>query len=57
MGAKDKAKNVGQDLEGKAKEAMGEATGDRSLKAKGKADQSKAALKQTGEKVKDAFKR
>jgi len=29
MGAKDKAKNVGQDLKGKAKEAMGEATGDR----------------------------
>ena len=57
MGAKDKAKNVGQDLDGKAKEAMGEATGDRGLKAEGKDDQSKAALKQAGEKVKDAFKR
>ena len=57
MGAKDKAKNVGQDLDGKAKEAMGEATGDRGMKAEGKDDQSKAALKQAGEKVKDAFKR
>ena len=57
MGAKDKAKNVGQDLKGKAKEATGEATADRGLKAKGKADQTKAALKQAGEKVKDAFKR
>ena len=32
------------------------ATGDNKLKAEGKADQVKAKLKQTGEKIKDAFK-
>jgi uncharacterized protein YjbJ (UPF0337 family) len=35
-------------------EATGRATGDNKLKAEGKADQAK--LKQTGEKIKDAFK-
>lgn len=56
MGTEDKAKNVGEDWKGKAKEAAGSATGDRELEAEGKADQSKSSLKQAGEKVKDAFK-
>lgn len=56
MGADDKAKNMAEDLGGKVKEAAGEATGDRDLAAEGKADQSKADLKQAGEKVKDAFR-
>ena len=54
MGTKDKASNKSQDLKGKAKEAAGSVTGNEDLKRKGKADQTRAALKDTGEKVKDA---
>jgi uncharacterized protein YjbJ (UPF0337 family) len=54
MGTKDKASNKAQDLKGKAKEAAGSATGNEDLRRKGKADQTKAALKDSGEKVKDA---
>ena len=57
MGIDDKARNAAEDLQGKAKEAAGEATGDRDLAAEGRADQTKADLKQAGEKVKDAFDR
>lgn len=56
MGADDKAKNVGQEWQGKAKEAVGDATDDRDLQAEGRQDQTSANLKQAGEKVKDAFK-
>jgi uncharacterized protein YjbJ (UPF0337 family) len=56
MSAVDKAKNAVQEADGKAKEAVGKATGDRSTQAEGKADQSKADVKNAGEKVKDAFK-
>lgn len=56
MGADDKIENKGQEWQGKAKEALGEATDDQRLEAEGKADQTKANLKQAGEKVKDAFK-
>jgi uncharacterized protein YjbJ (UPF0337 family) len=52
----DKAKNKVQDLGGKAKEAVGNVTGDDSTRNEGKADQSKSSLKDAGEKVKDAFK-
>ena len=55
MSLADKAKNKIEELEGKSKEATGHATGDNKLKAQGKADQAKAKLKQTGEKIKDAF--
>ncbi|MHC6591993.1 CsbD family protein [Arthrobacter sp. C152] len=57
MGLDDKIENAAEKLGGKGKEAAGEATGDESLRAEGQADQSKADLKQAGEKVKDAFKR
>ena len=57
MGIMDKAKDKAQSLEGSAKEKVGDATGDDSLKAQGERDQSKANLKQAGEKVKDAFKK
>jgi uncharacterized protein YjbJ (UPF0337 family) len=43
-------------VSGKAKEAVGSATGDKSTEREGKADQSKADLKNAGENVKDAFK-
>lgn len=42
---------------GKAKEAVGSATGDEELEAQGKGDQSKANLKDGVEKIKDAFKK
>jgi uncharacterized protein YjbJ (UPF0337 family) len=57
MGKKDKASNKTQDLKGKVKEVAGKVSGDDKLEAKGKADQTKANLKQAGEKVKDAFKK
>ena len=50
MGTKDKASNQAQNLKGKVKEVAG----DDKLRAKGKADQTKASLKGAGEKVKDA---
>ena len=56
MSGADKANNKLEDLTGKAKEAVGGATGDESLRAEGKTDQSKSDLKQAGEKVKDAFR-
>lgn len=56
MGVDDKFKNKAEEVQGKAKETTGEATGDDSLRAEGKTDQSKANLKQAGENVKDAFK-
>lgn len=55
MSAVDKAKNKIEDLEGKAKEAMGRASGDHSKEAEGRVDQAKSDLKDAGEKVKDAL--
>lgn len=57
MSGTDKANNKLEDLGGKAKEAVGKATGDESTANEGKADQSKSSLKDAGEKVKDAFKK
>jgi len=57
MGADDKTKAKTEGLVGKGKEKLGAATGDESMKREGKAEQSKADLKQAGEKVKDAFKK
>ncbi|MFD1713639.1 CsbD family protein [Amnibacterium flavum] len=56
MGIGDKIENAAQDIAGKAKEAVGEHRGDENLAAEGRNDQTKADLKQAGEKVKDAFK-
>jgi uncharacterized protein YjbJ (UPF0337 family) len=56
MSGEDKANNKLEELGGKAKEALGDATNDRDLQAAGQKDQSKSNLKQAGEKVKDAFK-
>ncbi len=57
MSAQDKVKNKIEDLGGKAKEAVGKATGDRSTENEGRGDQAKSSLKDAGEKVKDAFKK
>jgi uncharacterized protein YjbJ (UPF0337 family) len=57
VSATDKAKNKAQELGGKAKEAVGRATGDRRTETRGKDDQTKSHLKGAGEKIKDAFKK
>ena len=54
MGTRDKASNQAENLKGKLKETVGTAIGNDHLRAKGKMDQRKAALKGVGEKVKDA---
>jgi uncharacterized protein YjbJ (UPF0337 family) len=56
MSGEDKLNNKMEELGGKAKEALGNATDDRDLQAAGQKDQTKSNLKQAGEKVKDAFK-
>jgi uncharacterized protein YjbJ (UPF0337 family) len=56
MSGIDKMKNKAEELGGKGKEAVGEATDNRDLQAEGQADQTKGNLKQAGEKVKDVFK-
>lgn len=55
MGLDDKIKNAAQDLTGRAKEAIGNATDNDKLAAEGKADQAKAQVKQAAEDVKDTF--
>ncbi|OBK17073.1 CsbD family protein [Mycobacterium asiaticum] len=57
MSAEDKIKNKIEDVGGRAKEAVGRATGDRSTENEGRGDQAKSSLKDAGEKVKDAFKK
>jgi uncharacterized protein YjbJ (UPF0337 family) len=52
----DKASNKAQELKGKVKETTGKAVGNERLEAEGAADQTKADVKQAGEKVKDAGK-
>jgi len=56
MSTDDKVSNKIQEMGGGAKEKVGQATGDESLEAQGRNDQSASNLKQAGEKVKDAFK-
>jgi uncharacterized protein YjbJ (UPF0337 family) len=57
MSATDKAKNKAQDLGGKAKEAVGNVTGDERTRDEGRGDQAKSNLKGAGENIKDAFKK
>ncbi|MBE0008518.1 MULTISPECIES: CsbD family protein [unclassified Arthrobacter] len=52
----DKAKNKAEELTGKAKEAVGDATNNQDLKVEGQADQGSAHTKQAGENIKDVFK-
>ena len=56
MGIGDKIENMKDDVTGKAKEGTGKVTDNERLEAEGRTDQSKADLKQAGEKAKDAFK-
>ena len=56
MTGTEKMTNKIEEMSGKGKQAVGDATGDRDLQAEGKKEESKSNLKQAGEKVKDAFK-
>ncbi|MBN9108500.1 MAG: CsbD family protein [Pseudonocardia sp.] len=49
----DKAKNKLEETVGKAKEVIGDATGNEKLEAEGKAEQGSAGMKQAGEHLKD----
>jgi uncharacterized protein YjbJ (UPF0337 family) len=55
MGIDEKADNKAEELKGKSKATVGDATDDKDLQAKGRAQQAKGSMKQAGEKVKDAF--
>jgi len=55
MGLDDKIRNQAEEVKGKAKEGAGKVTDNERLEAEGHVDQTKANLKQAGEKVKDAF--
>jgi uncharacterized protein YjbJ (UPF0337 family) len=54
MGLDDKIKTDATDAKGKVKEATGSATGDDSLEAEGKGDQSEAKVKEAGRHAKEA---
>ena len=54
--ARNKTRNKAQELKGQAKEAAGRAGNDPRLEAEGRADQTRANLKQAAEKIKDAFR-
>jgi uncharacterized protein YjbJ (UPF0337 family) len=56
MGLDDKIENKVDQLGGRAKEEVGERTGDRDLQAEGQGDQVKGNLKEAAENVKDAFR-
>ncbi|MDQ2585585.1 CsbD family protein [Saccharothrix yanglingensis] len=56
MGAGEKFDNKAEELKGKAKAAVGDATDNEQWQAEGRAEQAKGSLKQAAEKVKDAFR-
>jgi uncharacterized protein YjbJ (UPF0337 family) len=56
MGIVDKAKNAAEDAIGKAKEVVGDITGNDELKAEGEKDQGVSGVKKIGENIKDTFK-
>jgi len=56
MGIGKKAKNTGESLQGKAKEAAGKMAGDESLEAEGKSKRAESDAKQAAEKGKDTLK-
>jgi uncharacterized protein YjbJ (UPF0337 family) len=55
MGDGDKAADKLDEFKGKAKEVEGNASGDDARAAQGQSEQTKANVKQAGEKLKDAF--
>ena len=57
MATEDKMNNKVDELKGRTKQAVGEATDDEHLEQEGRVDAAKADLKQAGEKIKDMFRR
>ena len=55
MGADDKTQHKAEEMVGKVKQGVGKATDNERLEAEGHAEETKADLKQAGDKVKDAF--
>ena len=55
MGIGDDIKHNTDEMVGKVKEGVGDATDDRSLEKEGKADQVKAKVEKVGDDVKDIF--
>ena len=53
----DRVATQAQEKKGKAKEAIGKATDDKGLEARGKADQVKAVSKRAGTEVKNAARK
>jgi uncharacterized protein YjbJ (UPF0337 family) len=56
MGATDKARHAGEKAKGKAQEVVGKATDNPTKTGQGQRKQTKADLKQAGEKTMDPFK-
>lgn len=56
MSGTDKLTNKIEELSGKGKQAVGDATDNRDLQAEGKKEETKSNLKQGVENIKDAFK-
>jgi uncharacterized protein YjbJ (UPF0337 family) len=54
MGIGDKAKDKAEELAGKAKAAMGDATDNPDLEAEGRTQEAKADVKQASENAKDS---
>ncbi len=55
MGLGDKIQNAAEKAKGQTKEGVGDATDNEQMQAEGRTDQTKANVKQTGEKAKDAW--
>jgi uncharacterized protein YjbJ (UPF0337 family) len=56
MSGTDKLTNKIEEMSGKGKQAVGDATDNRELQAEGHKEETKSNLKQAGENIKDAFK-
>jgi len=56
MSTDDKIKNAAEKAKGVVEETVGKVTHDESLEHEGQLDRTKADLKQSGEKVKDALR-
>jgi len=56
MSTEERGKATGENIMGKAKEALGNVTGDPQTKAEGQADQTQGEARHTKEDVKDSIK-